>query len=455
MEPDAGAATTRILAEFIAGQSWDSLPAEARELAGRAIADCVGGALAGATEEAGRAVTEFARAEPGNVPVWGSGLRSSERAAALANGTMAHAHDIDDTNESMRGHASAPVVPAIFAVAANAGVDGKAIIAAHVVGVEIEAKLGLAVNMEHYERGWHTTCTLGTMGAAAAVANLLRLDAERSARALALAASMASGLRANFGTMTKPLHCGLAAQNGVLAARLAAGGMSANPDILDAKEGFFDLFCGTDNVAAGRAVTCLGAPYDVVEPGIVIKIYPTCSLTHQAVDIVLEGMESGAIDPSRVRQINCGIGYRRLSTLPYDRPRTGLEAKFSMEYSLAAALHYGRVTFAEFTDEAVNAPEIRALYPKMNVYTHPDLQTRESLVDDFADVEVVHEDGSVYRKRLHKPRGHPANPLGWAEIEAKFRACAGPVVGEDAAAATWSRLRRLENLDASEIAALF
>ncbi|KZD08546.1 MmgE/PrpD family protein [Oceanibaculum pacificum] len=454
MDRSALPPVSRTLAEFVAAQSWDTLPEEARECSKQAIADCIGGALAGLTEPPSKVVLALASTEPGNTPIWGAKMATTERTAALVNGTLAHAHDIDDTNESMRGHPSAPVVPAIFAMAPAAGVDGKALIAAYAVGVEIEAKLGRAMNMEHYERGWHTTSTLGTLGAAAAAANLLRLDVDGCARTLAIAATMACGLRSNFGTMTKPLHSGLAAEHGVSAARLAAAGLSANPNTLEAKEGFIDLFCGFDHVMADKAVTDLGAPFDVVSPGILFKIYPTCSLTHHVLDVLLEGLRNGDIRPEAIERLNCGIGYRCTNTLPYHQPETGLEGKFSMEYCIAAALHYGKVGFAEFTDAAVQAPAIKAIYPKLNIYIHDELRARESVFNDFADIEVIHTDGTVYKKRLYKPKGHPTNPLSWAELEAKFRGCADPVVGDAAAAHAWTGLRSLDTLGSKEIISL-
>ncbi|WP_295812193.1 MmgE/PrpD family protein [uncultured Nitratireductor sp.] len=442
---------TKVLAEFVASQSWDTLPEDARECSKQAIADCIGGAIAGATEPPSKVVMELARFEPGNVAIWGSDITTTERMAALANGTLAHAHDIDDTNESMRGHPSAPVVPAIFSMVPATEVGGKALIAAYAVGVEIEAKLGRAMNMEHYERGWHTTSTLGTLGAAAAAANLMGLDSDACARTLAIAGTMACGVRANFGTMTKPLHSGLASEHGVTAARLAAAGLSANPNALEANEGFIDLFCGFDHVAAGLAVSDLGAPFDVVKPGILFKIYPTCSLTHHVLDVLLEGLANGSIRPHQIKQLNCGIGYRCENTLPYHRPTTGLEGKFSMEYCVAAALQYGKVTFAEFSDEAVNAPAIQALYPKLNVYIHPELRERDSVFNDFADIEIIHEDDEVYRKRLYKPKGHPTNPLSWEELAAKFVDCAEPVVGAEKTKQAWNGLRHLETLTGCEI----
>ena len=265
---------------------------------------------------------------------------------------------------------------------------------------------------------------------------------------------MACGLRSNFGTMTKPLHSGLAAEHGVAAARLAEAGMGANVTTLEAKEGFIDLFCGFENVMAERAISDLGAPFDVVSPGILFKIYPTCSLTHHVLDVLLDGLRSGDIRPADIERVDCGIGYRCENTLPYHDARTGLEGKFSMEYCVAAALHYGKVSFAEFTDEAVNAPEIRALYPKLNIYIHPDLRERESVFNDFAEIEVVHRDGATFGRRLYKPKGHPTNPLSWEELEAKFRDCAEPVIGGTRTAHAWAGLRGLESLSSADVVSL-
>jgi 2-methylcitrate dehydratase PrpD len=438
-------AVTQTLARFIGRQSWTDIPDEASNEAKRAIADCIGGAIAALHEPQTQITLDMVRAEKGQSSIWGAGCTTTARNAALVNGTMAHAHDFDDTNESMRGHPSAPVVPAIFALAPEVEADGKALIVAYLVGVEVEAKLGRAMNMEHYDRGWHTTQTLGTIGATAAAASLLRLDEAKICNALAIAASLAGGLRANFGTMTKSLHAGLAAQSGVLAARLAEGGLTANPSAIEAFEGFFHLFCGTDHVASDRAVAELGSPFDAVRPGIIYKLYPTCSLTHCTIDIILGGIEAEDIVPADVNQVNCGVGYRCEHTLPYHRPSTGLEGKFSMEYCLAAALHYGRVGFSEFTDKAVNDAAVQALLPKINVYIHPDLTTPESVFHDFTDIEIIHRSGRRFQTRLAKPRGHPENPLTWDDLGKKFMACVEPVLGENKATEMWTRLQQLEH----------
>jgi 2-methylcitrate dehydratase PrpD len=391
----------------------------------------------------------------GSSRIWGTGFSSNASGAAFVNGTLAHAHDIDDTHPSMRGHPSSQVVAAIFALAPTLQADGKEVIAAYVAGVEVEAKLGRAVNMTHYNQGWHTTLTLGTLGATAAAARLLKLDKAATVNALAIGASTAGGLVVNFGTLTKPIHAGFAARNGVMAAQLARAGVTGNPHAIEGKSGFFELFCGREQVNPTAAVEGLGEQFELVEPGNVYKQYPTCSLTHCAIDMVLDGIASGAIEPPRILRVECGVGYRCQNTLPYHRALNGLEGKFSMEYCLAAALVYGRVTFDEFEDEKVNSPAIAELYKKIYLYTHPDLRTPESVDRDFTDLVIIHTDGRRFHRREEKAKGAPAKRWSLAEFKAKFARCAAPVIGPAAADRWWEDTYRLEQLTGEEVAALY
>lgn len=445
---------TKVLAEFVAELSWNQLPDAVQEEGRLAIADTIGGAIAAVNEPVARAVMSITQDETGPSLIWGTAQRTTARNAALINGTMAHAHDIDDTNPSMRGHPSCPVVPAIFALAAKQGSSGQDLITAYVAGVEIATKLGRAVNMAHYNKGWHTTLTLGTLGAAAACANLLKLDADKTAIALAIAASRAGGLVANFGTMTKPVHSGFAAECGVMAALLARAGVTANPTAIEAKNGFFDLFVGLDQVRPALALEALNVRYDLVDPGNIYKQYPTCSLTHCAIDMLLDGMAEGAIKPDQIESIECAVGYRCESTLPYHNARTGLEGKFSMEYCLAAALAYGQVTFAEFTDDKVQAPVIAELYDKIKLYTHPDLTTPESVPHDFTDIVITHRDGSVFHRREQKAKGDPDKRWTTDQFKAKFVDCAGPIMGTAQASALWDSLHSLDSLSAQQVSKL-
>src|SRR5882672_523837 len=455
MKSETALPVTQLLAGFASSLTWHDLPKQVRTEAKLAIADTVGGAIAAAREPIARIALDVAGAVAGSSRIWGTGVSSNPCGAAFVNGTLAHAHDIDDTHPSMRGHPSSPVVAAIFALAPLAHADGKELIAAYVAGVEVETKLGRAVNMAHYNRGWHTTLTLGTLGAAAAAARLLRLDKASTVNALAIGCSSAGGLVANFGTMTKPIHAGFAARNGVMAAQLAQAGIAGNPHAIEGKTGFFELFCGRENVNPTAAVEGLGERFDLVDPGNVYKQYPTCSLTHCAIDMVLDGVASGAIEPQRVLRVECGVGYRCENTLQFHRASNGPEGKFSMEYCLAAALVFGRVTFDEFDDEKVNSPAIAELYKKIYLYTHPDLRTPESVDRDFTDLVIIHTDGRRFHRREQKAKGDPAKRWSLAEFKAKFTRCAAPVLGPAAADRNWEDTYRLEQLTDEQVALLY
>src|SRR5262245_56469131 len=234
---------TAQVAEFIVKSRWEDLPPAAVEAARRAILDCLGVTLAGSLDPPARIVQAVAEAE-GGAPlctVVGTGRRTGAAWAALANGTAAHALDFDDTNFAMLGHPTAPVLSAALAASELALSDGRALVHAFLLGFEVETTVAEVVNPAHYAHGWHATCTLGTLGAAAAAARLLALDVAETQVALAVAASQASGLKENFGTMTKPFHAGHAARSGVVAALLAREGWTASAQALEGPQGYFQV----------------------------------------------------------------------------------------------------------------------------------------------------------------------------------------------------------------------
>lgn len=276
------------LAERLHRITFNSLPRDAIETATEAILDTVGVTLAGSNEPASKAVAAaLGAAQGGSATLFGLAATGTPLDAALINGTASHALDFDDCSNTLGGHPSAPIVPALWALAEQVGAGGKAFIAAYVAGFEVETRIGRAVNFHHYEKGWHPTSTLGTFGAAAACSHLLGLDTRKTAAALALAASMASGLKANFGTMTKPYHVGHCSRNGLLAALLAREGMSANSNALTHPQGFFEVFNGAGTYAPERVLQNFADPLDIVEVGVAIKRHPCCASTHPAIDALL------------------------------------------------------------------------------------------------------------------------------------------------------------------------
>jgi 2-methylcitrate dehydratase PrpD len=425
-----------------------TLPVQAVQTAKEAILDTIGVTIAGAHGEATAPVsrTILNTAGAGSSLIFGEERRTDTLSAALINGVAAHALDFDDCSNTMGGHPSAPVVPAIWALAEEIGSDGEAFIAAYVAGVECECKIGRAVNFHHYEKGWHPTSTLGTFGSAAACGHLIGLDPERLAHALALAASMASGLKANFGTMAKPFHVGHAARNGMLAALLARNGMQANPAALEDSQGFFAVYNGAGTFAAERILQEWGNPLDVIEPGIAFKRHPCCGSTHPAVDAMLELRSRYDLTPDSVALVESWTHPRRLKHTDRPNPQNGLDGKFSVQYVLACALAEGIVSLDHFSDDAVFDPAIRELLGRIKAA--PDPQATMDTTDHFyARVRITLRSGEQVEAFVDRPVGRDrAHPLPAGTLEAKFRDCAGQVLTDGAAGHLLERLLALDTV---------
>jgi 2-methylcitrate dehydratase PrpD len=445
------------LASYACAESFAALPEATVHAARRAVLDTLGVMLAGSREstaERARQLIEHRRASD-EATIVGTPLRASIEDAALANGVAAHALDYDDVQASLSGHPSVPVLPPALGLAERARVSGADLLTAFVIGVEIEAKIGRALNPAHYEVGWHATSTLGVFGAAAAAGKLLGLSHERMAQALAIAASMSSGIKANFGTDCKPWHVGHAARCGLEAAQLAAVDFTGNPRALEHGDGF-----GSTHGAGMKAdweltVAGLGAPHELAEPGIGVKRFPACASTHQALDATLALIEKHAIRAENVAAVECGVSYMAPHQLIYDRAETGLQGKFSMQYCVSVALLDRTVGLAQFADERVRRPDVQALMPKVRMFVHPEQTTRESLANKFTDVTLTLTDGTKLQRRVDQAKGQPRNPLTDGELEVKFRDAAGRVLASDRVDALLTTVTTLEKVpDVSAIARL-
>lgn len=440
--------STEGLARAVAGVRPGSVPVDARRAARAAIRDGIGVALAGAGEDGPRRLRQVVAAHGGGADVagvWGTDVRASAPDAALLNGAAAHVLDLDDLNRSLRGHPTVALLPALFALCEARGLSGQALVESYVIGFEVECKLGALMNLEHFERGWHSTSTLGALGAAAGCGWLLGLDAARMTSAIALAASMASGLNANFGSMAKAFHAGHAARSGLFAALLAETGFTGHPQALEAKDGFVEIFSGRPGAALADVVESFGRPWDVVDPGIAFKLYPACSLTHPPLDAALDLVAAHGIRAEAIERITCDSDYRVPMVLTHRRPRSGLEGKFSLEYALAVAFCDGQAGIEQFEDARVARPDVQALLQKVEFRVHPDLATRESLEQGFAIVAVDLVGGGRHERRVGPPRGTPENPLTDAALAEKFRACAGRALPPDRVASVLRRIDRLES----------
>lgn len=418
-------------------------PPDARRAAARAVLDTVGVTLAGASEPVAR-IVQHAIAQEGTGPcrVLGTPAAASAGNAALANGTAAHALDYDDMCFVSLAHPSAPLVAAAWAVTELSGASGRALLDAYVVGFEIEGRLGRAMNPRHYQRGWHCTSTIGTIGAAAAASRLLSLDETRAGHALAIAASEASGLKENFGTMAKPLHAGLAARNGVLAAQLAHAGLTASPAAIEGPQGFLAAM-DSERPSLAPFAENLGSRWEILDTGITVKLYPSCAGTHPSLDALLDLKRAERFTSADVERVEIGVDAITPTILLYDRPSTGLEGKFSMPFCVAAALVDGRVGLDTFDDARLRDPKITEVQSRVTMHVDSTLDASAPALTQ-AQVTVRLKDGRVLIALANGARGYPARPPSDEELATKFLACASRIMPEPDARALLRKLLDLE-----------
>ena len=401
------------------------------------------------------------RAAHAGVARWGTGAatvagtphRLPAPWAALVNGTAAHALDYDDVLEISNAHVSAALVPALLALGEERGADGGACVDAFIVGVEVMARLGEALNMTHYFRGWHTTSTLGAPAAAAACARLLRLDAGKTTAALSLATSLASGAKRQFGTMAKPFHAGLAAKNGIMAAVLAESGLTAAADAYEGERGFVDLFAGVPRARLEVALADFDGPPAIERHGLWQKFYPCCASAHRPLDALLALHADGTVGPQAVAEIDALLPEIAVQNLPYDDPADAMQARFSLPYLLASALVDGRLALDAFTGHALARPAVRALLPSVRMRADPAQPGAVNVdaVPQQATVTVRLAGGGARSRTVHAPRGHPRRPLGRDALHAKFVDCAAralPAAAHDAAFAALDGLAAAPGLNA-------
>ena len=437
-------ATAR-LAEFVVKTSLRECPDAAVAQVRRAALDTLGVMLAGAAEPVAASVRAVARAEGGTplCTVIGTSLRAAPTWAALANGTAAHAHDFDDTNFALLGHPSAPLLATALACAEAEPADGAAVTLAYLIGFEVSVALGVALNPDHYTRGWHATSSIGTLGCAAAAASVLGLDAGQTRHALGIAASLASGLKENFGSMTKPFHAGHAARNGVFAAMAAREGLTASDAALDGRQGYAAAFSQT--TLAPDAFDALGQRWQVLASGIAVKPYPSCALTHSAIDALIELRARHGLGADQVAEVEVGVNHVVPDVLRHTVPTNGLERKFSMQFCAAAALATGRVDLGSFDDGPVADAGTRGLMDRVRMVVDPTLPDRLEQ-HAWSRVTVRLRDGRALASPPRGASGHPDQPLSDAQLRDKFLACATPVLGADEAEGVAAQLAHLDDI---------
>lgn len=426
-------ALTAEVARFVTRTLPARIPREVMRLGKRSILDGLGLALAGNVAESGHVVRNYLKTLglPLNrgATVIGTAIKVPPRFAAFANGIAIHADDYDDTQLAVARdrvyglltHPTAPALPAVLALAERDNRSGIDLLTAYQIAVEVETKLAEAINPRHYADGFHSTATLGVIGAAAGAARLLGLDARQTAQALSLGASQAAGLRENFGTMTKPFHPGRSAESGVLAAELVKLGWSAAPNALEAKRGFFNAAGGGYDPAAIQGK--LGKPWTFAMPGVSIKPHPSGSLTHPGMAEMLALIEAHDIRPAQVRKVSVGTNRHMPNTLIHRNPKNELQAKFSMEFCMAILLLERKAGLAQFTDAVVRRSDVRRMMKKIEFGVHPEAEAAGyEKMTTLIDIELA--DGRTISGRADFGKGSPANPMSDAEVADKFRECA-------------------------------
>jgi 2-methylcitrate dehydratase PrpD len=433
---------TAALAEFVAENSLDDVPEPAREKATEAIADLVGVAIYGSHHEVGEKVASYVEtASPGaNATVFGRGT-ASPSGAALANGSFGHAVDFDDTFESIVLHPTSPVFCAALAAAEAESATGRDVLEAYVIGIDVAYRTGHATYPSHYDHGWHSTGTVGTFGATAAAASVLNLPAERIRHAFGIAASASSSLKKNFGTMTKPLHSGHAAQMGVRSALLAADGFTADPEIFEGKLGYGNVMTPSGEYDPDELTSGFVGEWAVMDLG--YKPYPSGVITHAAMDAMREIVVENDLEPDDVESVTVALDEAASEMLHHERPATGLEAKFSIEFCLAAVLRERDPGVHEFTTEYVTDEETRAQTAKVSRAFESNL-FGGSFANYAARVSVTTRNGTEHVVEEKYAPGSPNNPLSEERLRSKFDECAVAVISEADAGAVYDAVRSLD-----------
>ncbi len=438
-EPSEG--LTREAVEFATRFTFEGITPEALRIARRCVLDGLGVALAGSEQPAigvlSRYVQKVGGAQQARV-IGDASTRLPAHLAALWNGTAGHAMDWDDTQLSegegrLYGLLTHPTVPPLAASLAVAellgGVGGRRFLTAFVAGFEVECKLNEAVTPDHYVGGFHSSGTFGTLGAATAAAKLLGLDESGTARALGIAASMASGIRVNFGTMTKPLHVGRAAENGVTAALLAGEGFTAHEQAIDGPWGYLAVAGrgAEPELVRGR----FGAPLSIESPGVSIKPYPCGVLTHPSMDALAALMREEGLGAGEIERLTLYAGNNILGPIRYRVATTELEGKFSMAFLLSAIAIAGRAGKNEFTDDFVQRSDVQEMQRRVETAYDAEIEARgldkirsRLLLETRDGRRFTREAGEAYR-------GGPDNPLTDRQVEEKFEDCASGLLDDD------------------------
>ncbi|WP_233236671.1 MmgE/PrpD family protein [Bordetella sp. LUAb4] len=450
---------TRDLGARIARAVGTGTSAAARHAAIPGVVDTIATMMAGAGETPPRVLCAgLAPLAQGKAWECVGGTRVDAASAALINGMAAHVLDYDDV--ALRGHPSAVMVPAILALGQDLergqergrAKNGRDALDAYVIGYETWGDLVERERGMHPIKGWHTTSVFGAVGAAAACAYLLGLDEARAAHAIALGATQAAGLMANFGTMAKSYQTGRAAQAGVIAAKLAEAGMTAAADLFESPQGFLQAHSPQGEVDTTAPARATASAWLIEQKPVSLKRYPTCYYTHRSLDAILALLARTPVAFEDITAVRVRISTEHATILRNHAPRNGLEAKFSMEFAMACALLHGKVGLSQLTDACVGAPDLRDLMRRVHVETVPADSAEWNGAAAFDEVIIERQDAGPLRSdAVTHPAGHAKKPMTRAELDTKFRDC----LDHSPYAATGAALlRKLYALDDTPLADL-
>lgn len=415
-------------AQFIKKVEYDHLPTMVVEMAKRAVLDYIGVAIPGSTQAVTQNLIEWAihRSWGKSASIIASNLKMDVEHAALINAAAGHALDFDDTSWATIGHPTTVILPALLAVAEERDNSGKDLLIAYITGVEVAHKVADLMMPEASERGWHTTGIFYSFGTAAAICQLMRLDEEMTTRALALSLSRASGIRSNFGTQSKPYHAGMAAKAGLEAVSLAQSGVTSSPTAFEGQDGFIQCFAGEELADKARNFSTpvmFGVEWDISTRGYAFKKYPNCSGNHPACDVLLEFLEHNSIDAEDIESIHCGVSLLGPKELVSHQPKTAIEARFSLEFSIAAAFIYGQITLDEFIEEEIQDPRIQALMQRITMAVDDELAKFGFIGTAPVKIWITKKDGEKLFLENDLARGNREKPFTDEEFVDKFSGC--------------------------------
>ena len=440
---------TQQLGSFVTNLRLQDIPADALLTAKTGFTDCfavmIAGQQDGVSDLVDRVMASADHSEQASVIP--TGAKRNVEDAALINGVSAHVLDYDDV--TLDGHPSAVLVPAILAQAEASGCSGADMLVAYVAGYEVWGELLAREPAPLHQKGWHPTALRGTIAAAAACARLRGLDVERTTAAMAISASMAGGLVANFGTLTKCFQVGRAAQSGVIAARLAHAGLTASPDALEHPSGFLAATSPRGEADLKRAFDLARKVWHLSRQGLNIKRYPICYATHRAIDAAVDLANGNGLTSSNIERIRVSTGEMQMVMLRNERPRTGLEAKFSMPFAMASAIVARKVGLAQLTDEFVLRPDIQSLFPKVSYDLTKDALDGSAFAPEES-VEIVTTSGRILSsEKIKFAKGSHQRPLTQDELREKFDDCLGEAFDSAAKIHAFDKLSNLERLNSA------